>query len=58
LLIPSGLPFKNVSNVSDAYGASIYIAHHLKRITNNMGQYGTKFWEGETFSFPHNTKAF
>jgi hypothetical protein len=22
----------------DAYGASIYIVHHLERITNNMGQ--------------------
>jgi len=21
-----------------AYGASIYIAHHLERVTNNMGQ--------------------
>ncbi len=24
--------------VLDAYGASIYIAHHLERMTNNMGQ--------------------
>jgi hypothetical protein len=22
----------------DAYGASIYIAHHLEKMTNNMGQ--------------------
>jgi len=36
-LIPSGLPFQNISYVLDAYGASIYIAHHLERMTNNMG---------------------
>ncbi len=54
-LIPNGLPFKNISYVLDAYGASIYIAHHLKRMTNNMGQ---SFREGETFSCSHNTRAF
>jgi hypothetical protein len=37
-LIPSGLPFSNISFVLDAYGASIYIVHHLERMTNNMGQ--------------------
>jgi hypothetical protein len=37
-LIPSGLPFKYISYVFDAYGASIYIAHHLEKMTNNMGQ--------------------
>jgi len=37
-LIPSGLPFQNIFYVLDAYGASIYIAHHLERMTNNMGQ--------------------
>jgi hypothetical protein len=37
-LIPSGLPFLNISYVLNAYGASIYIAHHLERMTNNMGQ--------------------
>jgi hypothetical protein len=36
-LIPSGLPFKNISYVLDACGASIYIVHHLERMTNNMG---------------------
>jgi hypothetical protein len=36
-LIPSGPPFKNISYVLVAYGASIYIAHHLERMTNNMG---------------------
>jgi hypothetical protein len=36
--IPSGLPFKNIYYTLDAYGASIYIAHHLERMTNNMGQ--------------------
>jgi hypothetical protein len=36
--IPSNLPFKNIFYVLDAYGASIYIAHHLERMTNNMGQ--------------------
>jgi hypothetical protein len=37
-LIPNGLPFKNISYVFDASGASIYIVHHLERMTNNMGQ--------------------
>jgi hypothetical protein len=37
-LIPSGRPFQNISYVLDAYDASIYIAHHLERMTNNMGQ--------------------
>jgi len=37
-IIPSGLLFKNISYVLDAYGASIYIAHHLEGMTNNMGQ--------------------
>jgi hypothetical protein len=37
--IPSGLDFLNIiSYVLDAYGAFIYIAHHLERMTNNMGQ--------------------
>jgi hypothetical protein len=36
-IIPSSLPFKNIFYVLDAYGASIYIAHHLERMTNNMG---------------------
>jgi hypothetical protein len=36
--VPSGLPFKNISYVLDAYGASIYITHHLERMTNNMRQ--------------------
>jgi hypothetical protein len=36
--IPSDLPFKNISYVSNAYGAFIYIVHHLGRMTNNMGQ--------------------
>jgi hypothetical protein len=36
--IPNGLPFKNIFYVLDAYGASIYIAHHLETMTNNMGQ--------------------
>jgi hypothetical protein len=44
-LISSGLPFLNIYYVLDAYGASIYIAHHLERMTNNMGQ---NFWEGKT----------
>jgi hypothetical protein len=35
---PSGFPFLNISYVLDVYGPSIYIAHHLKRMTNNMGQ--------------------
>jgi len=30
--------FGNISYVLDTYGASIYIAHHLKKMTNNMGQ--------------------
>jgi hypothetical protein len=29
---------KNISYVLDVYGASNYIVHHLKKITNNMGQ--------------------
>jgi hypothetical protein len=37
-LIPNGLPFKNISSVLVAYGASIYIVHHLEKMTNNMGQ--------------------
>jgi hypothetical protein len=37
-LIPSGLPLLNVSYVLDAHGASIYISHHLERMTNNMEQ--------------------
>jgi hypothetical protein len=36
--IPNDLPFKNISNVLDVYGAFIYIVHHLERMTNNMGQ--------------------
>jgi hypothetical protein len=36
-LIPNGLPFKNIPYVLDAYGAFIYIIHHLKKTTNNMG---------------------
>jgi hypothetical protein len=44
-LIPNDLLDKNISYVLDAYGASIYIAHHLETVTNNMGQ---------TFSCPHN----
>jgi hypothetical protein len=40
-LIPSGLPFKNISYVLDAYGASIYIAHHLEK---DDKQYGINFW--------------
>ncbi len=36
--MPSGLPFKNISYVLDAYGASIYIVRHLEMMTNNMGQ--------------------
>jgi hypothetical protein len=47
LLIPSGHPFKNISYVLDAYGASIYIAHHLKKMTNNMGQ--TFGWEKQFY---------
>jgi len=47
--------FENISYVLDAYGASIYIACHLKK---NDKQYGTNFWEGKTFSCPHNTRAF
>ncbi len=38
LVHPSGLPFLNIYYVLDAYGASIYIVHHLERMTNNMGQ--------------------
>jgi len=38
LIHPSGLPFSNIYYVLDAYGASIYIVHHLERMTNNMGQ--------------------
>jgi len=30
--------FGNISYVLDAYGASIYIARNLKKMTNNMGQ--------------------
>jgi hypothetical protein len=30
--------FKNISYVLDAYGAFIYIAHHLEWMINNMGQ--------------------
>jgi hypothetical protein len=37
-LIPSGLPFLNIFFVLDAYGVSIYIAHHLEKLINNMGQ--------------------
>jgi hypothetical protein len=37
-LIPNRLSFKNISYVFDAYGASIFIAHHLEKMTNNMGQ--------------------
>jgi hypothetical protein len=34
---------KIISYVLDVYGASIYIAHHLKIMTNNMGQtFGTE----------------
>jgi hypothetical protein len=36
--IPSGFLFQNIYYVLDVYGASIYIAHHLERMTNNMGQ--------------------
>jgi hypothetical protein len=36
--IPSGLFFQNISHVLDAYGASIYVTHHLEMTTNNMGQ--------------------
>jgi hypothetical protein len=50
-LIPSGLPFKNISYVLDIYGASIYIAHHLERMTNNMGQ----TFEGEKHFHVHTT---
>jgi hypothetical protein len=38
LVHPNGFPFENISYVLDVYGASIYIAHHLEIITNNMGQ--------------------
>jgi hypothetical protein len=38
LVHPSGLPFKNISYVLHAYGAFIYIVHHLERMTTNMGQ--------------------
>jgi hypothetical protein len=37
-IIPSGSLFKNISYVLDAYGASIYIAQKLERMTKNMGQ--------------------
>jgi hypothetical protein len=37
-MVPSGLPFQNTSYVLDTYGASIYIACHLEKMTNNMGQ--------------------
>jgi hypothetical protein len=53
-LIPSGFPFKNISYVLDAYGASINIVHHLE----DDKQYGTNFWKEKTFSCPHNTRAF
>jgi hypothetical protein len=53
--IPNDLSFKNISYVLDVYGASIYIAHHLE---NDDKQYETNFWEGKTFSCPHNIKAF
>jgi hypothetical protein len=36
--IPNDLPFKNISYVLDAYGASIYIARHLKTMKSDMGQ--------------------
>jgi len=29
---------KIFSYVSNVYGASIYVAHHVERMTNNMGQ--------------------
>jgi len=37
-LIPSDYPFKNIFYVLNTYGVVIYIAHHLERMTNNMGQ--------------------
>jgi hypothetical protein len=37
-LIPSDLPFQNISYVLDAYNAYIYIVDRLERMTNNMGQ--------------------
>jgi len=47
--------FKNIFYVLDAYGASIYILHHLEK---GDKQYETNFWEGETFSCSHNTRTF
>jgi hypothetical protein len=52
---PKWPSFFNISYVLDAYSASIYIVHHLEK---DDKQYGTNFLEGETFSCPHNTKAF
>jgi hypothetical protein len=35
---PKWPSFKNISYILDVYGASIYIVHHLERMTNNAGQ--------------------
>jgi hypothetical protein len=35
---PKWFSFKNTSYVLDANGISIYLAHHLETMTNNMGQ--------------------
>jgi hypothetical protein len=39
----------------DACGAFIYICSSFGK---DDKQYGTKFWEGETFLCPNNIKAF
>jgi hypothetical protein len=31
-------PFQNISYVLDVYGGFVYIAHHLERMKNNIGQ--------------------
>jgi len=48
-------PFWCLNIVCETNCASIYILHHLEK---GDKQYGTNFWEGETFSCSHNTRTF
>jgi hypothetical protein len=48
---PKWPSFKNISYVLDAYGASIYIAHHLKRLLYSNGWFLNIMYLQTTTSF-------
>ncbi len=36
----------------------MFMVHLCSLFGKDDKQYGTNFWEGETFSYPHKTRAF